>query len=187
MRQRIFRLLLSGILMMALFGCRTIHNYEFELVELPLLGGELDIFVNGTHSKSYVKDGRKMTDHTFPYWIMVTFSVPNDHELHKLIIKDIELVGEDTGNHIRLQDVEDDRVMFYTQRDNKKHIGMKFGRVLAGPLTADGHEYENYTLRATVVVYRDATRYESEAISVRLVTKYSKDYTNDSFDAFMDV
>ena len=185
MRQRMFTLLLSGIFMMALFGCRTIHHYEYEYVELPVLYGELWIVVNGTYSKSYVKDGKKMTDHAFPYYIMFTLDVPNGHDLHKLIIKDIELVGEDTGRRFFLQDIEEDRIRFY--KESKEHVGKKYLRESAGPLTADQYEYENYTLRATVVVYRDETHYESEAISVRLVTKYWKEYTNDRFDAFMDV
>ena len=185
MRQRRVMLLLTGILIMSLWGCRTIHHYEYELVELPLLDGELWIVVNGRYGASYVKDGRKMTDHTFPYYFMFTFEVPTGHKLHKLIIRDIELVGEDTGRRAYLQDIQSEQVRYYTQ--SKEHVGMKYLRESAGPLTADGHEYENYTLRATVIVYRDETRYESEAISVRLVTKYWKELTNDSFDEFMDV
>ena len=185
MRQRKIMLLLSGILIFLLCGCRTIHHYEYELVELPLLNGELWIVVNGRYGESYVKDGRKMTDHTFPYWIMFTFDVSPGHKLHKLVVKDIELVGEESGRHVRLPDIQTDQVRFYEQ--TKINLAIKQARESAGPLTADGYEYENYTLRATVIVYRDDTLYESEAISVRLVTKYWKEYTNDSFDEFMDV
>lgn len=177
-------LLLTGILILSLCGCRTIHHYEYELVELPLLEGELWIVVNGRYGESYVQDGRKMMDHTFPYYFMFTFDIPREHKLHKLIIKDIELVGEKTGRRIRLRDIQSEQVRYYTQ--SKEHIGMKYLRESAGPLTADGYEYENYTLQATVIVYRDDTRYESEAISARLVTKYWKEYTNDSFDEFMN-
>ena len=177
MRRRGFKLLLFGMLIMSLLGCRTIHHYEYELVELPILNGELWIVVNGRYGESYEKKGRKMIDHTFPYWIQFTFEVPPGQKLHELIIKDIELVGEDTGRHVRLPDIQTDQVRLYT---------MKQARQSAGPVTADGYEYENYTLRATVIVYRDETRHESETISVRLVTKYWKEYTNDSFDAFMN-
>lgn len=185
MRQRRVMLLLTGILIISLCGCRTIHHYEYELVELPLLDGELWIVVHGGYGESYEKNGRKMTDYTFPYYISFTFEVPPEHKLHELIIKDIELVGEDTGRRVRLPDIQTDRVIFYEQ--TKINPAVKQARESAGPLTADGYEYENYTLRATVIVYRDETRYESEAISVRLVTKYWKEHTNDSFDAFMDV
>ena len=63
---------------------------------------------------------------------------------------------------------------------------MKYLRATAGPLTADGYEYESYTLRATVIVYRDETHYESEELTVRFITKYWKEYTNATFDAFMN-
>lgn len=185
MRQRGVMLLLTSILIISLCGCRTVHHYEYEIVELPLLDGELWIVVNGRYGESYVKDEKKMTDHTFPYYLMFTMDVPREHKLYKLIIKDIELVGEDTGRRVRLPDIQSEQVRYYTQ--NNEHAGMKYLRESAGPLTADGYEYESYTLRATVIVYRDETHYESEVISVRLVTKYWKEYTNDSFDAFMDV
>ena len=185
MRRRIFTLLLSGILMMALFGCRTIHLYEYEYIEFPAFGGEFSILIGGRYGKSYEKNGKKMTDYGFPYSISFNLDVPGEDKLHKLVIKDIELVGEETGKHSRLQDVQSDWVRLFG--DFMDDPSMKFIRVAAGHLTAEQHEYENYTLRATVVVYRDETHYESEAISVRLVTKYWKEYTNDRFDAFMDV
>lgn len=185
MRHRTVTLLMVGMLMMSLFGCRTIHHYEYEYIELPLFGGELSILVNGRFGKPYEKDGAKMTDKSFPYFFSFNLDVSGGDKLHKLIIKDIELVGEETGKRTRLQDVQSDWVRFhgYVQDDPS----MKFVRVSAGPLTAEQHEYENYTLRATVIVYRDETRYESEVISVRLITDYWKEYTNDAFDAFMDV
>ena len=184
MRQRRVMLLLTGILILSLCGCRTIHHYEYEGINLPILGGELIIIVNGRYGESYVRDGRKMMDHTFPYWIQLTFRVSPNEKLHKLIIKDIELVGEKTGRRVRLPDIQTDQVRFYEQ--TKINPAVKQARESAGPLTADGYEYENYTLRATVIVYRDDTRHESEAISVRLVTKYWKEHTNDSFDEFMN-
>lgn len=178
-------LLLTGILIMSLCGCRTIHHYEYEHIEFPFMDGKLVMVVNGRYGESYVKDGRKMTDHTFPYWIQFTYRVLPGDKLHKLIIKDIELVGEDSGRRIRLEDIQTDEVRVYEQ--TKINPAIKQARESAGPLAADGYGYENYTLRATIIIYRDETHYESEEITIQLVTKYWKEYTNDSFDAFMDV
>lgn len=185
MRQRTFRLLLIGMFVMSLFGCRTIHHYEYEYVELPVLGGELSVVVNTSYGEPYEKEGKKMIDNGFPYFISFNLDVFGRDKLHKLIIKNIELVGEETGRRSRLQDIQTDRVRFY--KESKEHVGKKYLRVSTGPLVAEQHEHENYTLRATVVVYRDETHYESEEITIQLVTKYWKEYTNDSFDAFMNV
>lgn len=169
---------------MALIGCRTIHHYEYEYVELPVLGGELYVVVNTTYGEPYEKEGKKMIDNGFPYRAQFTFSVPREHKLHQFKIKDIELVEEETGRRFQLQDIQTDRIRFY--KESKEYAGMKFVRVAAGLLTAGQHEHKNYMLRATVIVYMDEANYESEEISIQLITKYWKEYTNDSFDTFMD-
>lgn len=184
MRRHRVMLLLFGMLIMSLWGCAVIHHYEFEGIEFPVLGGEFVLIVNGRYGEPYVKDGTKMVDRTFPYYLQFTFRTRVEYKLHQLVIKDIELVGEDSGRRIRLEDIQTDEVRVYEQTNNEPAI--KQARETAGPLTADGYGYENYTLRATIIIYRDETHYESEELTVQLVTKYLKEYTNATFDTFMD-
>ena len=63
-------------------------------------------------------------------------------DLVKLSVKDIRLIGEKTGTHHTLKDIQGDKVRVYGER--------KFIRISAGPLTADEYQYQNYILKAKV-------------------------------------
>ena len=183
MRHRRVMLLFFSMLIVSLWGCAVIHHYEYEGVEFPVLGGEFVLIVNPRYGEPYEKNGTTMLDSTFPYYLQFTYRVPHYHKLYRLAIKEIELVGNDSGRRIRLEDIQTDEVRIYERNNNEPAI--RQAREIAGPITAESYGYENYTLRATIIIYRDKTHYESEELTVQLITKYWKEYTNASFDAFM--
>ena len=68
-------------------------------------------------------------DYSYPYHVRFTYVVTPKDALMKLSVNDIQLIGEKTGTHHTLKDIQGDKVRVYGER--------KFIRISAGPLTAD--------------------------------------------------
>ena len=173
------KLLVLGVFIMALSGCRQVNHYGFEFVEQSLLEGSLSILVNGRYGEEYKKDNKNYLDWTSPYYIQFTYSVYPDSVLNKMVIKDITLAGKETGITHVLDDIKADDFRVYEKR--------AFFRKSAGPLTADKYEYQDYILKATVVIYRTDTDFEEQEIEVLLKTEYRKERRSDWFDEKMSV
>jgi len=172
-------LLIIGVLAMALFGCREIHHYGYKYVELDLFGGKLAVNTVGDFGKNYEKNGKKLADYKFPYHIQFTYILTSSDDLSKIIIQNAELIGEKTNTRHTLEAVQSEKSKVYGE---KKQI-----RVSVGPLTADKYEYQNYTLKATVIIYKTATEFEEKELEVLLKTEYRKERRSDSFDKIMSV
>lgn len=168
-----------GVFIMALSGCRQVNHYGFEFLEQSLLGGSLSILVNGRYGEEYKKDNKNYLDWASPYYIQFTYSVSPNGVLNKMVIKDITLAGKETGITHVLADIEADDFRVYEKR--------AFFRKSAGPLTADKYEYQDYILKATVVIYRTDTDLEEQEIEVLLKTEYRKERRSDWFDEKMSV
>ena len=173
------KLLVLGAVMLALIGCREEHRYEYRYIELGLSNGKLSINAEGRYGKNYEKDGKRQLDYSYPYHVRFTYVVTPKDALMKLSVNDIQLIGEKTGTHHTLKDIQGDKVRVYGER--------KFIRISAGPLTADEYEYQNYILKAKVVIYRTETDFEEQDIEVLLETEYRKERRSDWFDEKMSV
>ena len=172
-------LLVIGVLAMALFGCREVHHYGYEVIEMDLAVGDFGIDVVGMYGKEYNEKGKDLLDWGAPYSITFDYVVTPDDDLVKLVVKDIQLTGEKTGSQHILDDIQSDKVRVYSER--------KLIRISVGPLTAEEYEYQNYTLKATVIIYKTATEFEEEKIEVLLKTEYRKERRSDTFDEIMSV
>lgn len=167
-------LLMVGFFTMALLGCREVHRYDYKLVDIGVLDGQFIINVIGHYGKNYEEKGNKKLDFGAPYNIAFDYVVKPNDALTRLLVKDIQLVGRKTGSKHILAEVQDDNVRVYVER--------KLIRVAVGPLTSEEYEYQNYTLKATVIVYRTETEFEEKRISVLLETDYSRERRSDWFD-----
>ncbi len=174
-------ILMVGAFSMVLLGCsREVHRYDYKWVELNLLDGHFIINVIGHYGKNYEEKGKKKLDFGEPYNIIFDYVVKPNDALTKLVVKDIQLTGEKTGSKHMLTDIQGDgKVRVYGER--------KLIRISAGPLMAEGYEYQNYTLKATVIVYKTEADFEEQDISVLLETNYSKEWRSDWFDEIMSV
>jgi hypothetical protein len=172
-------LLFLGVCSMSLFGCRTVHHYGYEYVELDLFGGLLAINTIGDLGKNYEKEGKKLIDYSFPYYIQFTYVADSSGELSRVLLSDVELIGEKTKSRHVLGDFESDSVKVYGE---KKQI-----RFSAGPLSSGEYEYQNYTLKATVTVYKGEEVFEKKEISVEIKTEYRTERRSDWFDEKMSV
>lgn len=173
------KLLVLGICIVTLFGCRQINHYGYAIVEIDLFGGNFGIDVVGRYGKEYKKEGKDSLDWGSPYDVIFDYVITPGGDLVKLSVKDIRLIGEKTGTYHTLKDIQGDKVRVYGER--------KFIRISAGPLTADEYEYQNYILKAKVVIYRTETDFEEQDIEVLLETEYRKERRSDWFDEKMSV
>ncbi len=172
-------LLMVSVLTMALFGCRQVHHYGYEIIEMDLIGGDFGIDVVGRYGKEYKEKGKDFLDWGAPYSITFDYVVTPSDDLAKLVVKDIQLVGEKTSSRHKLADIQGDKVRVYGKR--------KLIRISAGPLTAEEYEYQNYTLKATVIIYKTTMKFEEKKIEVLLKTEYRKERRSDWFDEKMSV
>ena len=173
------RFLLIGFLVMGLLSCRVVHLYEYKYVELDLFDGILAVNTEGEYGKNYEKDGKQLAGYSFPYYIQFTYIVTVSDELLKIMIKDAEVFGEKTKTRHVLEDVQSEKIKDYGE---KRQV-----RVSLGPLTREEYEYQNYRLKATVIIYKTATEFEEKTIDVLLETDYSRERRSDKFDEIMSV
>ena len=173
------RILLIGVLAMGLFGCREIYRYDYKLVEFELLDGKFIVNVIGRYGENYKDKGKKKLDFGAPYTLAFEYLVTPNDALTKLKVKDIQLVGEKSGSRHRLNNIQSDKVRIYGKR--------KFIRISAGLLTSEEYEYQNYQLKATIIIYKTTMEFEEKTIDVLLETDYSKEWTSDWFDEKMGV
>lgn len=162
-----------GIAMVLLMGCREVHYYEFRPLELDVLSGSMEISLVGKFGENYEKDGEKRLDWGAPYYLQFTYIVPKDDDLDSLVIKDIQLVGEESGSSHSLPDIQNNNARIY---DRGKLI-----RVSVGPLSPDEYSYQNYILSAEIVAYADGEEVE-EKISARIETDFRTERRSDRFD-----
>ena len=142
--------------------------------------GEFTVNLEGSYSENYEKDGKKLADWGFPYSLQFIYSVPKEQRLHKIIVKDIQFTGEETGRQYKLPDIENSRVR--VPEDYGLSGDEKIIRASAGLLAADNYKYEAYTLEATVVIYEDADSFKEESVTLKIETNYRKEKRSDWFD-----
>ena len=172
-------LLVLGTFIVVLLGCRQVHHYGYAIVEMDLFGGNFGIDVVGQYGKESKKEGKDLLDWGAPYSIIFDYVISPNDTLVRIAIKDIQLTGKKTGFQHTLADIEGDKVRIYGER--------KLIRISAGPLTADEYEYQDYILKATIVIYRTETDFEEQEIEVLLKTEYRKERRSDWFDKLMSV
>ena len=173
------KLLVLGAVMLTLIGCREEHRYEYRPVELSLFGGKLEIIADGQYGANYEQDGKKKLDYGYPYHIRFAYVVSSEQNLKFFSIKNLQLIGQRSNSEHSLGNKEDGRVRNINDE--------KFIMFSAGPLTADEYEYQNYILKAKVVIYRTETDFEEQDIEVLLETEYRKERRSDWFDEKMSV
>lgn len=172
-------LLMVGILAMGLFGCREVYRYDYKPVEFDLLDGRFIIYVIGQYGKNYEEKRKKKLDFGAPYTLAFEYLITPNDALTKLEVKGIRLVGEKNGSQHTLDNIQSGKVRVYGER--------KFIRISAGLLTAEEYEYQNYKLKATIIIYKTATEFEEKEIEVLLETDYGKERRSDWFDEMMSV
>ena len=171
------RVLLVGILIMGLLGCRDVHLFKYKYLEMDLFDGMLAVNPIGFYGKNYEKGGKKLAAYSFPYSIQFTYITTVSDGFSKIVIKDVELFGEKTKTRHMLEGIESEQVKDY---GDKRQV-----RVSLGPLTKEEYEYQNYQLKATIIFYKTATEFEQKNIDIFLETDYSKERRSDKFDEIM--
>lgn len=162
-----------GISLMLLMGCREVHYYEFRPIKLDVLSGRIEISLAGQFGENFEEDGKKRLNWGAPYFLQFTYVVPKDDGLDSLVIRDIQLVGEESGTSHILPDIQSNNARTY---DRGKLI-----RVSAGPLSSDEFSYQNYILSAVIVADANGEEVE-EMISTRLETNFRTERRSDRFD-----
>ena len=178
MYTKLFILTVMGVIIMSIFGCRQENRFEYESVKYELYGGELYIYVVGRIGDPYKENGRKKIDYGGPYHVVFEYTVNPEDELKKIIIRNIELIGEKSGQVYAIDDIENDRVSVYGER--------KFIRSSTGLLVSNNEfEYENFAIHAELAIYKNQFEPHEHDVSVVLKTDYKKEFRNDWIDRML--
>lgn len=165
-------------------GCRQYNMYGFKSVTSDLLGGELLVYVQGSYGENYTVDGKKMADWAHPYCLSFAVQMPLELNLHKIIVKGIDLVGEESKKLNSLPTLESSRVY---RPDTDQDAKVMRTRAVYCEKSSDEFEYETQLLSATIVVYFDEETFREETISIELETDFRKNWSNDWIDEKMSV
>ena len=168
-----------GLLLMSSISCREVNNYSYKYTEIVLFDGILGINLTGKYGENYEDDDKKLLDYGFPYNLQFTYVVSPESELYAIAIQNIQLVGKEKGVPSSIEGVTSKKVRTYDTR--------KLVRISAGPLTSDQYNYEDYYLKANVLIYKNKDHFQEKKITVLLKTDYKKEIRNDWFDEKMGV
>jgi len=183
MHKILINILRLTLLLLVLFGCREVNIYQYKSVTLNVLGGELLIQVTGTYGEDYTKDGKRFLDYGFPYYLNISFETPIVNKLSVLQIKNIEILGEESGNKFTLPNTECKKVKGPT----KSNPDTTWCIAIVSGITSDEHVYENYQLTAKIIVIDKHDNAKEKLISILLETDFSKGRRSDKFDESMSI
>lgn len=180
------KILFISFTVLLMFGCREYNLYQYKPVTLSVLGGELVVALEGTYGQNYEKDGKKLADFGAPYSLRFMLSMPYEFGLSELVVKDVEVVGEESRKRVVLLDTNSRKVKDPRKRSNPD---AEFRTVIASisDLSSGKFLYETYHLTATVVVHEDNKSFREESISIRLETDYKTEQRSDWFDKNMSI
>jgi hypothetical protein len=174
------RLILGIFMLSSLFGCRSVEHYLYKDLEMPLFDGLLKIEVRGTPNDYEVKN-KRVTRYEKPYSVYFKFTT-HQKNVSKLRISNVTLIGKDTGGITLLQARE--QLKSSKHPYEKEEVNSIFVRV--GHLDETKNlQYEPFTLKAKVWVYRDNDQIDEQDVEVTLEPDFKKTRRSDWFDGVM--
>lgn len=178
-----FGFLMVGVLFM--FGCREYQLYQYKPVTVDVAGGEVFVELVGMYGENYEKDGKRKADFTYPYTLRFVFEAPLDYEFTRFTVTDVKVVGGKSGKEAFLPDLKSGKL----HGPDKYYPDLKsrIAKASLGGLGSDRFEYEDLSLRATVIIYNGDTKVSEEAVSILLKTNFKKSNRSDKFDEYMSV
>ena len=182
--KHIIAMILAGGVLFFMFSCREYRMYKYNPVELSLNGGDLVVVLEGTYGKNREVEGKKIAEFTYPYHLQFFVSVPYEKSFNGLLVKDVELVGLNSSRHYQLGEKKASKVNDPRARSNPR-AKARTAIVIFGPMLADDYEYENFSLRAKIVIYGERGRVLEESISILIDTNFEKKKRSDWFDGIM--
>lgn len=187
MKYKIAFIILMASLLFYLYFSRVYNFYSYDTVSKDIIGGaELVVILEGTYSENYEKDGRKMADWSFPYYLEIYVHVPDNKKFCKLVIENIKLIGQKTGKQHVFSNVETDEIRDLSEFPGTDEEGRN-AIIIIGPIDKDNYAYEDYLLTAKIKIYLTSEIFEEENVQILLKTDYYKRWRSDWFDEFMSV
>ena len=178
-----FGLLMAGVLFM--FGCREYQLYQYKPVTFDFAGGEVFVELIGIYGENYELDGKRKADWTYPYTLRFVFEAPLDYEFTRFTVTNLKVVGKKSGREVLLPDLKSGRV--HEPDKYYPDLTSRIAKASLGGLGSDRFEYEDLSLRATVIIYDGDTKISEEAVSILLKTNFKKSNRSDKFDEYMSV
>lgn len=182
MKKSVFLFLGTSLML----GCREYNLYQYHTVTQAMLGGELVLAVEGTYGKNYSEGTHRRAELSYPYTLQFMFAMPYERDFTGFKVTHIELVGDESQEVLKLPDVQSDNVKDPRQRTDPDAEARTVIATIGG-LTADTFRYENYTLKATVIVLGKQGKPKQEVISIRIETDFKQEQRSDWFDNNMSV
>lgn len=182
-KNRLKLIVLSAILIF-LGGCRQYNLHEYKPVQVDILSGTLFVHLEGMYGKNYNKEGKRQADFGFPYSLMFTFSMPYTHEFSRFAVQKITLTGEESKVELIFPDVNNAKIKDPRSRDNS-NADARRSIVSFRALLEDVHDYEDYRVRANIVVCYEKDRCNEQEIDVGLKTDFKIERRSDWLDRIM--
>ncbi|MBV1878000.1 MAG: hypothetical protein KUG79_10205 [Pseudomonadales bacterium] len=181
MKKFIKTTLLLGAVMTLLSACREYSLYQYHAATLEVLGGDLVVALEGTYGKNLTLDGQDRATYGFPYSLKFMLSMPYERELKGLTVKDLVTIGEKSNRRIELPDIESFKVKDPRKRSDPSALAKTVIASL-GNLTSKDLDYENYTVKATIIVHGNNNNQREEKIKLKLNTNFKKEKRSDWLD-----
>jgi hypothetical protein len=182
--QKICILCLLSILAVTLTGCRTVHHYLYEKVQIPMFEGELYINVSAT-PKDNDLNGKRLTEYGAPYHLDLRYQTGQLENLEKMYVNNVSLVGQVSGRVISLSSRERE---YGGSKHPYEDPDIKSVYLMLGyENEVQEWTYEPYVLNFSIRIYRDDEKYDEKHLNILLKKHYSESKRSDLFDTVMSI
>lgn len=167
------------LIALLLIGCRTENRFVYDLSKSSFMDNNLKIFLGYGYGPNYEVDGMAMIDYGYPLLISFSYVTTDEAKLDKLEIEDFQII-----------DVKNNNVVFELNKTVSKvetYKEKKVTKLSIPPLDKENLSYQNYILKAKVLVYKSADEVVEEDIEVLLETNFNTNKRWDWFDKIMSV
>ncbi len=172
-------------------GCREYRWYGYKTWSGDVLGGKLEVASKPERERIHAKDGKHYSDHKEDYILAFDFYVPYEYDLAGVLIKDIKMLGEESGTEINVPDVMDNDVREEPFHDNNSQVppGWRVRAIIAqSRVKILKHlPYEPYETSFTLIAYGRDSSFQEETLSIPLKTDFRKSRRSDLLSLFLSL
>lgn len=172
-------------------GCREYRWYGYKTWSGDVLGGRLEVVSEPERERIHAKDGKRYADRKEDYILAFDFYVPYEYDLAGFLIKDIKMLGEESGTEINAPDAMDNDVREEPFPGNNSQDPP--GWIVRATIAQSRVKilkhlpYEPYEMSFTLIAYGRDSSFQEETLSIRLETDFRKSRRNDMLSIFLSI
>lgn len=172
-------------------GCREYRWYGYKTWSGDILGGELHVFLRPNDDRIYREKSKRYSDRKGDYSLIFAFYAPYEYDLAGFQVKDIKMLGKESGRKINLPDLMSNAVSKNVLSEDKarEHPGWQVDDAVGYNQLEEFKKlpYETYVVTFTVIVYGNDSSFREETLVVQLNTDFQKYWISDVLAPFLSV